>query len=186
MNAHIKSLQEQVDNLYASMKTLSNHPDNMGFAHTPERGMSHGPLPPISPIVRYRPVPKHPSFRGPTSTAFSLAVAKTTLHSMGYQGLGDEGVGTQDPTPIASPPPIQHSPHLSNLLENPSRDPLWIFSKEEMVRLCRVYEEEIGIMYPIVDIEQVICHGRNLYNYGANLKSNHNNSSKCFRWSEVC
>lgn len=148
MNAHIKSLQDQVDDLYTSMKTLrSNATDNMGFVHTPERGMStHSTLPPISPMARYKPVSKHPSFRGPTSTAFSLDVAKNTLHNMGYQGLGDEGVGTQDPTPIASPPPVQQSPHLSNLLENPSRDPLWIFSKEEMVRLCRVYEEEIGIM----------------------------------------
>lgn len=113
-------------------------------------------------------VPKHPSFRGPTSTAFSLDVAKTTLHNMGYQGLVDDNLGTQEPTPIGSPPQSHPVPHLSNLLENTSRDPLWIFSKEEMVRLCRLYEEEVGMMNPVVDVEQVIAHGRHLHKYSAN------------------
>ncbi|EHL03198.1 putative Uncharacterized transcriptional regulatory protein [Glarea lozoyensis 74030] len=34
-----------------------------------------------------------------------------------------------------------------------------------MIRLCRVYEEEMGIMYPVVDIEKVIIHGTNLYTF---------------------
>ena len=118
-------------------------------------------------------VPKHPFFRGPTSTAFSLDVAKKTLHNMGYQGLVDETVGTHDPTPAASPPPTSNpSLHLSNLLENPSRDPLWTFSKEEMVRLCRLYEEEVGVMYPFVDIEMVIAHGRHLHKYSSTFRGN--------------
>jgi hypothetical protein len=84
---------------------------------------------------------------------------------MGYQGLGvDEGMITQDPTPIASPPGIQPPP-LVNTNGNPCRDPIWTFSKEEMIRLCRVYEEEMGLMYPVVNIEEVIIHGSNLYDF---------------------
>lgn len=123
-------------------------------------------------------LPRHHSFRGPTSTAFSLDVAKNTLHNMGYQGLGDEMVGTHEPTPVASPP-VHPSPHLSNLLENPARDPLWTFSKEEMVRLCRLYEEEVGMMYPIVEIEQVIAHGRHLHKYSSNLNGPTSSMSPC-------
>jgi hypothetical protein len=84
---------------------------------------------------------------------------------MGYQGLGvDEGMITQDPTPIGSPPGIQPPP-LINTNGDPCRDPIWTFSKEEMIRLCRVYEEEMGIMYPVLNIEEVIMHGTSLYDF---------------------
>jgi hypothetical protein len=84
---------------------------------------------------------------------------------MGYQGLGvDEEIITQDPTPIASPPGIELPP-LANTNGNSCQDPMWTFSKEEMIRLCRVYEEEMGIMYPILNIEQVIIYGSNFYKF---------------------
>lgn len=83
---------------------------------------------------------------------------------MGYQGLGDEGVITSDATPIASPPATQPTPVIITG-GNATRDPLWEFNKEEAIRLCRVYEEEMGLMYPVVDIEQVIRHATNLYNF---------------------
>jgi hypothetical protein len=80
---------------------------------------------------------------------------------MGYQGLNvDEGILTREPTPNASPPGT-----LAVTGGNPSRDPIWALSKDEMVRLCHVYEEEMGIMYPILNIEQVIIHGTNLYKF---------------------
>jgi len=164
MNAQLASLQQQVDNLYANLNSLraSNGGDSMAYSASSERSMSIGQtvLPPISPMSRYRPAPKHPSFRGPTSSAFSLDVAKNTLHNMGYQGLSDEGVITHDATPVPSPPTsLQQPPNASG------RDPLWALSKEEMIRLCRVYEEEMGLMYPVVDIESVITHGKNLYEF---------------------
>ncbi|RDL41849.1 Uncharacterized protein BP5553_01828 [Venustampulla echinocandica] len=169
MNAQLASLQEQVDSLYANLNALRASGDAMAFVPPSERSMSMSQTPnvqPISPIDKYRPPPpKHRSYRGPTSSAFSLDVAKNTLHSMGYQGLGvDEGMMTQDATPLASPPAIQPPP-LPNTNSNPSKDPLWSLSKEEMIRLCRVYEEEMGIMYPVVDIDQTIIHGTNLYEY---------------------
>ena len=163
MNAHLSSLQEQVDNLYANLNALHNGGDAVAFPPSSERSMSMSQLPstqPISPVNRYRPPPKHPSFRGPTSSAFSLDVAKNTLHDMGYQSLGEENT-TQDPTPVGSPPAVQPP---ASVAANGSRgrDPIWALSKEEMIRLCRVYEEEMGIMYPVVSIEDVIIHGKNL------------------------
>lgn len=82
---------------------------------------------------------------------------------MGYQGLGVDEGPTQDPTPIASPPAI-HPPALTEPAR-PGKDPIWQLSKAEMIRLCRVYEEEMGIMYPVADIERVIIHGTNLYDF---------------------
>jgi hypothetical protein len=164
MNAHLASLQEQVDALYANLNALRAAGDGMSYVPSSERSMSVSQPPPISPITRYRPAPKHPSFRGPTSSAFSLDMAKKTLHNMGYQGLGvDEGMATQDATPIASPPPSSVPAMVGNA--NQCRDPIWSLSKEETIRLCGVYEEEMGVMYPVVDIEQVIIHGRNLHEF---------------------
>ena len=167
MNEHLASLQEHVDNLYANLNALRGG-DGMVFPQTSEQSMSISQpsvAQPILPMGRYRPHPKHPSFRGPTSSAFSLDVAKNTLHNMGYQGLGvDEGALTRDATPVGSPPRIQPSP-LINVNGSQRSDPIWTFSKEEMVRLCRVYEEEMGIMYPVINIEQLIIHGSNLYQY---------------------
>lgn len=167
MNAQIASLQEQVDNLYANLSAMRSNGEALTYPPAPqsERSMSMSQsAQPVSPLSRYRSTPKHPSYRGPTSSAFSLDVAKTTLHNMGYQGLVDEGMVTQDPTPIGSPPAAQ-PPSLPNTNGSMPRDPLWSFDKEEMIRLCRVYEEEMGIMYPVVDIEKVIIHGTNLYNF---------------------
>lgn len=41
-------------------------------------------------------------------------------------------------------------------------DPLLDFDKNEMVRLCRLHEEEIGIMYPVLNVQSVINHAKNL------------------------
>lgn len=149
----------------------------MSFVPPSERSMSMSQPPVASPISRYRPTPKHQSFHGPTSSAFSLDVAKNTLQNMGYQGLGvDEEMATQDATPIASPPAIQSSPLAPG---SPSRDPIWALSKEEMIRLCKVYEEEMGLMYPVVNIEQVIIHGTNLYDFvSAALKTGLANATR--------
>jgi hypothetical protein len=166
MTAQMQSLQDQVDNLYANLSAL-RHCDTMRLPPSSERSMTMSQpsaAQSISPSARYRPPPPHPSFRGPTSSAFSLDVAKTTLQNMGYQPLGvDEGPISQDPTPNASPPAIP--PPLPNSGDSPARDPIWMFSKEEMIRLCHVYEEEMGLMYPVLDIEQLILHGTNLYDY---------------------
>jgi hypothetical protein len=165
MNAHLASLQEQVDNLYANLNALRTSGDALSYVPPSESSLSVSQPPPISPANRFRPTPKHPSFRGPTSSAFSLDVAKNTLHSMGYQGLGvDEGMTTQDATPMASPPAMQ-PPTTASLSGRPDRDPIWALSKEEVVRLCRVYEEEMGLMYPVVNIEQIIIHATNIYEF---------------------
>jgi hypothetical protein len=167
MNAQMASLQDQVDNLYANLNALRSGGDIMSFQASSERSLSvshPAAAQSISPATRYRFPPKHPSFRGPTSSAFSLDVAKNTLHNMGYQSLSvDEGVLSQDPTPNASPPGMQ--PALASASDKPGRDPIWEISKEEAVRLCRVYEEEVGTMYPFLDIEQMIIHATNLYEF---------------------
>lgn len=144
MNAQIASLQEQVNELYASMNALRGG-DHLGMeqAHHIARSISISQISPNasgSPNT-YRSPKKPPQFRGPTSSAFSLNVAKNTLHTMGYPGLAeglDDGLTTQDDTPAGSPPS-----QSALLPANSARDPLLSLTKDEAVRLCRVYEEEM-------------------------------------------
>jgi hypothetical protein len=35
-------------------------------------------------------------------------------------------------------------------------DPLWALPKAEALRLCRVYEEEMGIMYPVLELSELL------------------------------
>jgi hypothetical protein len=94
--------------------------------------------------------------------AFTVDVAKKTLHNMGYSGVGegpeDNGVMPEE-TPITSP---TIAPMVRTSSRTRPADPLWEFEVDEMIRLCKVHEEEVGIMYPVVKIDTVINHARNL------------------------
>lgn len=82
--------------------------------------------------------------------AYSLDVANTTISNMGYRGIADGE---------------EAAPHVEDLgmtiAPGPS-DPLLDFDKNEMVRLCRLHEEEIGIMYPVLNVQSVINHAKSL------------------------
>jgi hypothetical protein len=150
MNAHLSSLQEQIDNLYANLNALRS--GDLGPHKGSMTGSMSQSIQSTSPALTYRPPPKHPRFQGPTSSAFSFDVAKNTLVNMGYPGLENEedGNGMQDDTPLGSPTIRQ-----AVLPTHPFKDPLWSITKEEALRLCVVYEDEICIMYPFLDMNWV-------------------------------
>ncbi|UNI22725.1 hypothetical protein JDV02_008587 [Purpureocillium takamizusanense] len=93
---------------------------------------------------------KSGAFRGPTSMAFSLDVANTTISNMGYRGIDE--ADDQD----------QQSSDVTMQMGSAPYDPLFEFDKDEMVRLCRFHEDEIGIMYPVLNIHTVIAHAKNI------------------------
>lgn len=168
MNAKLVSLQEQVDNLYANLNAMRTSGEDLAYQNLSDRSMSMSQAPALSPLNRYRTAPRTPQFRGPTSSAFNIDVAKNTLNTLGYSGLADgsdEGPITQDVTPQASPPRTLPPLMMNNKNNNGGRDPLWQISKEEMIRLCRAYEDEMGLMHPILDIDALIMHGKNLYDF---------------------
>lgn len=166
MSAQLASLQEQVDMLTQTMDSVRS--ETLRLAPIQETG-GHKMLPlPTSTITAspassmsslQRPEMAHirpPSFRGPTSMAYSLDIANNTIHNMGYKATedGDEPqAASAEETPIRSLP-VDKAP-----------DPLWDFGKDEMVRLCRLHEEEAGIMYPVAKIQSVIEHAWNLSSY---------------------
>lgn len=170
MTEHVTRLQEQVETLFNSMNALRQ--ETLRLAPIQDRTL---PLPsttvassPSASSVRSLPrPPAHrapPPFSGPTSMAFTVDVAKNTLHTMGYPGTAegsDENGGPHEDGPARSPFLHQTMQSPSALQSGPT-DPLWELSKDEMIRLCRLYEEEVGIMYPVISIESVLEHAKSL------------------------
>lgn len=176
MSAQISTLQEQVDQLFANLSSLRNQVDaqsSMGSMGTPfpdygrPMSMSQTPIMAPSPSQqRSKSFSKHPRFHGPTSSAFNLGVAKTSLKTMGitaHEEGEDEGVVTQDATPLDSPPPS------AAMLPKPTlhvqKDPIWSFTKQEAIRLLHVWEEEMGMMYPFMDIQKVVRYAEMLFSF---------------------
>jgi len=166
MSSQLTSLQDQVNRLFNSLSDLQAQKlayESPPFDHLSrdESQPTFTPMPTGIPKTQSR----HPRFHGPTSSAFNFDVAKSSLQSMGINpaedGIPDE-LTTAHVTPAGSPPP-----HLVPLLPttHPTKDPLWTIRREEAIRLCKVYEEEIGIMYPVVDISTVTSQANLLYTF---------------------
>lgn len=115
-----------------------------------------------------------PTFRGPTSSVFNFGVARNSLQTMGITShedtaaAGDSGEGgsaTREVSP--EPAPVQSSTVRSLQVQKDSihanKDPIWAVSEEEAIRLCLLWEDEMGMMYPILDIGKVIAYAKKLY-----------------------
>ncbi|KAI1329430.1 hypothetical protein F5Y16DRAFT_365972 [Xylariaceae sp. FL0255] len=170
MAAQVSRLQEQVDSLVSNMNSLRNDTSSqvgggsgLGQQHAPQSTSST----PTSSFTLPRPdLLQHrqpPVFRGPTSNNFSLDVAKNTLHKMGYSYPGDNNdaeSSAPDVSSIASPKTL---PNITGLTQTQQQqDIIWELGLDEMIRLCRVYQEEVGVLYPVLDVEVIIRHARTL------------------------
>ncbi|KAK4957764.1 hypothetical protein LTR66_013252 [Elasticomyces elasticus] len=85
---------------------------------------------------------------GPTSSAFTFGVAKSSLRRMGIQSDPDpvdNGPGSYLTTPTRTPAPSHDVLH--------TWDPLHTIPRAEAIRLIETYEEESGSIYPFLDIE---------------------------------
>lgn len=181
----IPSMQEQINNLQLSVAALQQ--ENLRLAPLPDRVLPlptptphSGPSPSPSTSSIHRPdIPSFSSaaqFRGPTSAAAQVNVARNTLHNMlGYSG-GAEGhedsgsvMGGGDDAMVLSP---AVSSSFRDTTRRPPADPLWDFDKEDMIRLCKFHEEEVGIMYPVVNIQDVIVHAKSLCSFMESARKN--------------
>ncbi|KAI1429679.1 fungal-specific transcription factor domain-containing protein [Xylaria sp. FL1777] len=174
MAAQVTHLQEQVDTLFNNLNALRAETLRAGGPlYQPDRTLT-GPSTsstPTSTTMTMLPQPRQPpfAFRGPTSNRFSLDVAKNTLHKMGYSYPSDntDANGHPQETPSASP---KLASQTIPSAEASTADALWELDKDEMIRLCRIYEEEVGIMYPVLRIESIISHAKTLATWMAAAK----------------
>ncbi|KAK4174572.1 putative fungal-specific transcription factor [Triangularia setosa] len=186
MSAQVSRLQEQVDTLFSAMNALRQETSTRRLAPIQDRILpppvatgSLSPIPTLPPVSRPRHGYRVPSsFHGPTSIAFTVDVAKSTLHRMGYTDVTEDSASQPaEPTPHPSPAlaPLAAPPAPPSSSSSPSansRDPILEFDEAEMLRLCQLHEEEVGAMYPVIPIETVKQHVQSLGPWLATVKQN--------------
>ncbi|PYI20937.1 fungal-specific transcription factor domain protein [Aspergillus violaceofuscus CBS 115571] len=165
MKDQIKTLQDQVNSLFSNLKDLRSQRSSLdppGFDGLSRDGSQSVFTPMHAPLAK--PRMRHPRFQGPTSSAFNFDVARSSLQTMGIapaEEMITDDLTTAHATPAGSPP------HVGQLVStiHPTKDPIWVIKRDEALRLCQVYEEEVGIMYPLIDIEQVAQQVNLLYTF---------------------
>lgn len=171
MNASIQSLQEQVDILYAHIDpSRGGHGQNGALHHDPGQYLIHPALEHAGQRGAY-PRPKSPvqarewnsQFQASTSSAYN--VANSSLQTMGITqgGPNDENAELFDEHSSNQAFPSQ-APTAPMTL-HPDKEPLWSIRKEDAVRLCKLYQEEMGTMYPIVNMDQIIHQANLLFKF---------------------
>ncbi|KAJ5165709.1 transcriptional regulator family: Fungal Specific TF [Penicillium coprophilum] len=151
----MRAMQDQITQLSASIRSIASSERSLGVPATGTYQL------PTQRSLRRLSTAKETSFQGPTTSAFSFGLAKSSLQQRGIverAEVGDEGDMTREPSPLASPSTLDEEPGARQTL-----DPLWVLSKAEALRLCRVYEEEMGIMYPILELSEISAQVHLLY-----------------------
>ncbi|KAJ5837176.1 transcriptional regulator family: Fungal Specific TF [Penicillium robsamsonii] len=151
----MRAMQDQITSLSASIRSIASSEHSPGVSATGTYQL------PTQRSLRRLSTAKEISFQGPTTSAFSFDLAKSSLQQRGIverAEAGDEGDMTREPSPLASlSAPNEESGTRQTL------DPLWVPPKVEALRLCRVYEEEMGIMYPILELSEILDQVHLLY-----------------------
>ena len=151
MNAQIQSLQEQVNELYGQLNALrggATAPYPM--QQLPPPGESSASY--RNPMSPSQPRGSHPQFQGHTSNQYNFDVAKSSLQTMGISEpeAADEGVGNEIDPALGAP--IRQQAPMAPMVTQVQKDPLWQLSRDEAIRLCKVYDEEMGMMHPLIDM----------------------------------
>ncbi|KAL4929785.1 putative C6 transcription factor [Aspergillus undulatus] len=161
----MSAMQAQITALTVTVHSLAQSQSNASNAVGVGRLESH----PRPRRISMAANPKELTFQGPTTSAFSFDLAKSSLEERGIieveiegerNGYDGDGDMTREPSPLPTPPspPSGSYSHHGGL-----GDPLWSIGKTEALRLCRVYEEEIGAMYPVVEFDELLRNVHLLY-----------------------
>lgn len=171
MNNTIQSLQDQVQRLYGELNASQNvqqdssaspYPDPSSYSQQPSmiQTQPQGPYHVTSPATGSSRV-RHRRFQGPTSSAFNIDVAKSSLQTMGLTDPSLSEGQVHDYDNPTSPHRRQATNSIAPLQY--AKDPIWSIGKDEAIRLCRVYDEEIGVMYPMLDMDQIVDNTHKLF-----------------------
>ena len=108
---------------------------------------------------------RQPNFVGPTRAAFGVHVAETSLARMGIvTGHGRSASPSPIPSTKDATPSNSVLPCPSYTPVDPGVDVLLGFPEAEIVRLLKIYEEEVLSVFPILDIEHLVTNLPHLLN----------------------
>ncbi|EUC37663.1 hypothetical protein COCCADRAFT_85149 [Bipolaris zeicola 26-R-13] len=170
MSAHINSLQQQVDDLFHNISALRGQVEihsngSMGTPFTQDYQQTPM-LPPHPPRSQSKSSNKHRRFHGPTSNAFNVSVARSSLKTMGInpgEEEDDEDLLTREETPEESPPAANAMQPKRSF--HADKDPIWALSKSDALRLVHVWRDEVAAMYPILDMDKLMHYTEMLFTF---------------------
>ena len=167
MSSQIQKLQEQVDGLLANFNNLQR---DLSLNGAFQRTSSVGPLDPqiafqhqSSPQPMSKPRPRQ-RYSVPATSAFDFEVTNTSMQAMGIPQPGYEEMASIQGRQMAGSP-IERVGSVTAQQVNSVKDPLWSLNQEEASRLCRVYQEEVGSMYPMLNIEKTLVKAKTMFHF---------------------
>ncbi|XWW98528.1 hypothetical protein V2A60_006528 [Cordyceps javanica] len=155
VSSHLTTLQDEVNALKQAMQLMQAAPgDRLHIlpSSIDKTIMAPGmiaPSPAQSSISGRQPSigqARTPgAYRGSTSTSHMIGIAQTN-------------------TGITYPDPQDSTSQLDHPLQPQTGgvDPILEYSNDEMLRLCQVHDDEIGIMYPVLNMGSVTEHARHI------------------------
>jgi len=164
MNAAISDLQYQVQTLFSQIGTV-NLPNDVGPMESSNLQQNEPSLSTDMVPNAQLPGTRYPRFHGPTSPVFNIGVAQSSLRkNFGITGTEEDVAHIPNgPSPTGTPPPVRAMPSRGAVQE--AKDPLYSIDKDEAARLVNFWKENVMIMYPLVNIEQVLRHLSLLYSF---------------------
>ncbi|KAJ5223253.1 hypothetical protein N7468_007795 [Penicillium chermesinum] len=149
----MSSMQDQITSLTAVIRSMqSDSPPSEARGSLGGSATATYGLPSKQRTVRQARLPRH----------LASVSAKSSLEQRGIVEHHEQGDGdlTQVPSPSSS-----SCVHDQDCQAHPIVDPLWALSKEEALRLCQVYHFEMGIMYPVLELEELQTQVHLLYDF---------------------
>jgi Fungal specific transcription factor domain len=176
---NIEKLLDQIQKMQTQIDTLTGTVDSFNAANpTPlsstRKESSQSAMPLLQSNRSKKPVSASSttgetiSYHGLTTSSFNFGIAQQTLRSRGITEVGRVTSGSSDdeyngPSSMRSSP--SPSPRREGHHRRSSIDPLRGINLDEALRLFHIYEEEMGIMYPILDPGTVINQINMLYTH---------------------
>ena len=150
VDQQIQSLRREMQAMSARMRELesaSAMPSASHNASVSSSSVSTG-------LQRLMNRPGSPDYVGPTSAEFGITPRQRPVAT-----ADESDVEESDSTSATSPAVMSDVEAMSN-------DPLGCLGKEEALRLVTVYENNVGVMYPCIDLDSVRSYVHDYYKDG--------------------
>lgn len=139
-------MQRQLEFVSAELAAIRNRPQHL---HQPTQTPSSSNKPTDNRWTSRAPV--SPSYVGPMSSEFGLNVP----NDVDAPDLDETGISENVHTSMSNSPYAPPVPPEEENIDISSSNPLLSLTEAEALRLVNVYEDAVGLMYPVVDLKSI-------------------------------
>ncbi|KAL4953534.1 hypothetical protein BDW69DRAFT_165159 [Aspergillus filifer] len=162
LSTKFRTVDQQIEALHREMRVMSARMRELESASATPGASNNGGASISSSSVsaglrRIMNRPGSPDYVGPTSAEFGIAARQKNAD--GSDGNESDGEELEESTSATSPAAVSDVEAMSN-------DPLGWLGKDEALRLVTVYENNVGLMYPCIDLDSLRCYVNDYYKDG--------------------